>query len=343
MHVHREIKAVLCTLLRVAPSGQRIGLALGCASALMSIFGAPTTSRAEDPASAARPTWVLYGGPEVAIYGGTGKANSSSSEITGPRVANPRPRIGDLGTLISDPERSREEVLAALVGGTFGVMTPELMSGPVRPRFFLDVNISAAMASEVQLARRSNPGPISINEPRSPSFPTGEGTLLGIGTQITAQPQGPQIHAAFGPAFEFSVDENIVRIRPAVVYSRTVLDIKGQTKRAVRLNEDAGVNQTLDDFRLIELDDSMREVYHGAGPALEIEYEPGMKLGPFNLTLYLRAHASYLFGDLETSLQQANPDPAAPGETVSWRYEQDRWAYRAGTGLRLNWAPSTAW
>jgi len=297
-------------------------------------------ARAE--ASAADP--IFYGGPEIAIYAHTGKGNSTTSDVTGPRVADAFLDPGDYQTdEILPAERSREVVAAALVGGTFGFLTPGL-DVPGRPRFFIDLNVSEPLGTEVQFARSGNPG--------QPAFPRGAGSgsqvneraIIGAGTTISAQLQGPQVHAGLGVSFEIPLDdERLIRVKPAAVYSRTILDIKAQTIRGVRLNDDFGSNQTLDDFRFINLRDERTEVYHAAGPSLEVEYVPNLEWGPFTVSLYGRGHAAHIFNTLKTEMTQCNTAGGQPDECASWKYTQDEWTYRATFGVHLNWVPRPLW
>lgn len=287
--------------------------------------------------------WTIYGGPEIAIYGQSAKGSSTSTQITGPRVSPPVPAFGDLGTEVSEPESSRELVASFLAGGTFGVLTPGL-DLPYRPRAFLDVNISSPLTTETQLARRGNPGILAFPRGQNPPFPVGEGAMIGVGTELSAQQQGPQIHAGIGVSFEFPIPgDQLIRVKPAVMYSRTVLDLKAQVVRAVRLNTDAGPNQQLDDFRLIALKDERTEVYHAAGPSLEIEYVPGLQWGPFSISLFARGHGARTLGESKTEMQQCNTAGGQPNECVSWKYVQDNWAYRATAGVHLNWIPRPLW
>lgn len=304
------------------------GLALGLASLASS---AAESVVLEDPTH-----WVVSGALEVGIYGHTGKGNARGSLLTGPRISNPSPNE-DLGPTVIPDLRSREQVLSALVGGTFELMSPQLSEDAGRPRLFVDVNISAALASEVGLARQFDPGEMSLPSPVSPGASIGEASIVGRGSKITVQPQGPQIHAGLGTAFTLELTDSLVRIKPSIVYSRTILDVAAMSNRAVRLPPPAGPITLETHFRLIQLADDFTEVYHGLGPALEVEYEPGTRLGPFGITLYIKGHASYIFGDLKTRMFGANPD--YPDETVTWKYTQDRWAYRAATGIRLRWDP----
>jgi hypothetical protein len=291
-------------------------------------------------------SWLLYGGPEIGAYGHSAKATSTSTPLTGPRVGNPNTTLGDLGTLVSDQQRSRELVMGFLAGATFGGLTPAL-DVPGRPRLFIDINISVPQTTEAQLARRGNPGQISF--PRLPDdvehgSPFGEGTLSGVGTQITAQLQGPQIHAGFGPSFEFPLPgDQLIRIKPAVMYSRTILDLKAQTRRAVRLNGQFGAQQGLEDFRFILLSDERTEVYHAIGPSFEFEYDPGLQWGPFGVTLYARGHASHFLTSLKTEMEQCNIAGGQPNECARYKYTQDPWAYRATAGVHVTWIPRLFW
>lgn len=300
------------------------------------LTGSPTASRAEPNTLENPKHWVFSTALEVGVYGHTGKGNTHGSLLTGPRVANPSVSE-DLGPTVVPDLRSREEVLSALLGGTFEVMTPQLFEAAGRPRLFVDVNISAALASEVGLARLFDPGEMGLPSPVSPGSAIGEASIVGRGTAITVQPQGPQIHAGLGAAFAIEFADEVIRVKPSLVYSRTLLDVTAVANRAVRLRAPVGQITLENDFRLIQLTDDFTEVYHGLGPALEFEYEPGTRLGPLAMTLYIKGHASYLFGDLKTRMIGINPD--YPDETVRWKYTQDRWAFRAATGIRLRWDP----
>ena len=287
--------------------------------------------------------WTFYGGPEIAIYGTSAKGSTTSTQITGPRVSPPVPLFGDLGTEVSEPERSRELVASFLAGGTFGVLTPAL-DLPARPRAFLDLNISQPFTTETQLARRGNPTQLAFPRGEHPPSPVGEGAMVGVGTTLSAQQQGPQVHAGIGISFEFPIPgDQLIRIKPSVMYSRTVLDLKAQVVRAVRLNQDAGENQQLDDFRVIARQDQRTEVYHAAGPSLEIEYVPGLQWGPFSVSLFARGHGARTLGDSKTEMRQCNVAGGQPNECVNWTYVQDNWAYRATLGVHLNWTPRPMW
>lgn len=287
--------------------------------------------------------WLLYFGPELGIYAHTGKGSSSGTLLTGPRVRPPRPSTGDLGVLVSNPERSREVVASALLGGTIGVLTPAI-DVPSRPRLFIDFGVLDALTTEVQLARRGNPGIIEFPNDEPVNSPIGEGALKGVGTQIGVQHQGPQFYASLGPSFEFPLgDGQLIRIKPAVVYSRTRLDILAQTRRAVRLNSDSGVNQQLDDFRFLLFREKRTEIYHAVGPSLEIEYMPGVRWGAFDLSMFIKGNASHIFTEPKTEMQQCNVAGGQPNECARWEYTQDVWTYRVMTGVRLLWSPDTLW
>lgn len=319
------------------------------ACAAMFACSFPVVAQSQDLAVPGVPSihdWNVYGAPEIGVFGHSAKGSSTSTVITGPRVRPPNFTYGDLGTTISDPERSRERVMSFLAGATFGVLTPGV-DVPGRPRAFMEVNVSVPQTTETQFARRGNPGRIAF--PTVPggsenSTPYGEGTLTGVGTAISAQQQGPQVHAGLGVSFEFPIPgDQLIRIKPAAMYSRTIMDIKATTRRAVRLNGDAGNNQSLADFRFILLDDSRTEVYHAAGPSLELEYVPGLQWGPFGFSLFARGHAAYTFNTLKTEMQKCNVAGGQPDECARWKYTQDPWAYRATAGIHVNWTPARFW
>ncbi len=289
--------------------------------------------------------WILYGNPEfVSVYAHTGKGNFRGTLLTGPRLANPS-QVVDLGPEVEEPNRSRELIAAFLIGGTFGALTPSL-DLPSRPRMFVDVNVAVPATTEVQLARTGNPGQLAFPDGGGTSgVQIGERALIGRGNAISAQHQGPQVHAGLGVSLEVPLDDvQLIRFKPAAVYSRTIIDVAAITVRGVRLNTDAGQNQSLaDDFRQIRLSDSRREVYHAVGPSLEVEYVPGIEWGPFSLSVYARGHASYILTDPVTRMQQCNVEGGQPLECANWKYTQDRWAYRGSLGFHINWTPRPLW
>lgn len=287
--------------------------------------------------------WMIYGGPEIAIYALTGKGNSSGTALTGPRVDPTCPQCGDLGSNVWEHERSRDLVASFLAGGTFGALTPAL-DLPGKPRLFVDLNISSPQTSETSLARNGNPGKVDFPSEARTSPPIGEGAMSGGGSQMSVQQQGPQIHAGLGVSLEFPIlDAQLVRIKPSVVYTRTITDIEGVTVRPVRLNDDANNDQQLDDFRIISLSATQRKVHHASGPSLEVEYFPNLTLGPIIFSVYGRAHASYSWTSPKSILRSCNTAGGEPDECMTWKYTQDRWAYRATLGVHLNWMPRRFW
>lgn len=289
--------------------------------------------------------WVVSGALEIGIFGHTGKGNVNSTNVDnrpGFRVSPINPNAGDETTLpVIATDASREEILSALIGGDFEIMSPALFEGPTHPRLFLDVNVSETLTNDVGLAREGDPGVLGL-----PTFGVvggqvvGERAVVGRGNKTTVQHQGPQVHAGLGTALTFDFGPERIRIKPSVVYSRIIVDVFSVARRAVRLNNNIGAARTYDNtFRSIELSDKQREVYHGIGPAIEIEYETRNRIGPFAVTLFAKAHASHLLGDLKTRFEQTNTQDGAMGETVRWKYSQDRWVYKATTGFRLRLVP----
>jgi hypothetical protein len=289
--------------------------------------------------------WVFSGALEVGLMGHTGKGNVRGTPTGSPRATNIDPiRLGDEATpnVVAD-DASREQITSALVGGNFELMSPALADVPSQPRFFMDVFVAAALANEVSLARDGNPASLGFPDVFDQRQPLGERLVAGRGNGVFVQPQGPQLHAGIGPAFTFDLfGAHRIRIKPSLVYSRMRVDVTGVAHRAVRTANTVDFRNRVfaDEFRTIELREKTDEVYHGIGPALELEYDTGNRFGPFEVTLFLKGHASRLFGDVTTDLSQANPNPPADAEErVFWKYRQDRWVYRGSTGIRLRYLP----
>lgn len=322
------------------------------------LFAVPSTSWAE---SAMRERhdrelerWVFSAALEVDIYGQTGKGSVRGSPVGSPRLgfAPGTPGGIDAGSgdetspnVVRD-KSSREQITAALVGGNFEIMTPAIADVPTQPRFFLDAFIAVPIENDVALARDGVPdSPLTMPDNFNRFDVVGERLVKGVGTSVVVQLQGPQLHTGIGTAFTFDIwDEHRVRVKPSFTYTRMIMDVVGRANRAVRdqlPDTSPGNTRTVEqEFRTIELSEKFREVYHGIGPALEVEYDTANRFGPFSLSIYVKGGATRLFGDLTTELTAVNPDPTVVGEErVFWKYTQDRWVFRAGTGLRFRFLP----
>lgn len=288
-------------------------------------------------------SWTLYANPEAAVYAHTGKGSSEGTPITGPRIPNPNPNFGDLGPDVYESLRSRERIVSFPLGITFGALTPALDVWG-RPRLFVDFNAAWPVASEVELARKSRPGTVAFPRGPRPAQPVGEGVMNGQGSSLSAQPQGPHLHAGIGASLEFPIPgDQLIRLKPSVMYSRTRLDITGVTVRPIRLTNDQTEQQNLDDFRILNFREKRQKYYHAVGPSFELEYLPGLEWGPFTMSLYARGHAAHILNSLQTRMQQCNDAGGFPDECMSWKYTQDRWTYRATVGVHLNWMPRVFW
>ncbi|MFK7897816.1 MAG: hypothetical protein AB8G23_18415 [Myxococcota bacterium] len=266
-------------------------------------------------------------------YKPKGKLRASDLDPNAPRVALPDPdRDGPLQIIADRSDRS--SVISALVGANFEVMAPRFVDSPWFPRPFIDLSVNSVLTAEVALVRdgRPEPGQYAVDL-ESRLNPIGENLVLGTGSQLTAQEQGPAIFLGFGYAFTVDLESGSrLRIKPSFVYSRTRLELSGVAARAVR-EQRSTIGLGLDAYRFITLREDFSEVYHGIGPAIEFEIDTNNRLGPFELSLFLKAHANHVLGDRDTRLQQNNPD--FPNEFVRFRYRHEPWTYRASTGIRF--------
>jgi len=317
------------------------GSCFAWAAALLLVATLANAEARPSPHDAELERWVFSGGLEAGLYGTTADGDFSGTPLVGPRATNLN-ASDDVDTLVRSQEDSGD-VLSGLVGGNFEIMTPGWLDVPTQPRLFMDLSLLGVLSSETSVARIGDPGEFSIPDgiPLAAPF-VGELILRGHGTQITSQHQNYQLHAGLGAAFTFDFEEERVRIKPSFVYSRTQNRISAEASRAVRIvNFDPFVGnmrlRTLDHYRLIYLADDFTKVYHGIGPALEVEYDTRNRIGPFLLSIFLKGAGSYLLGDRETEFLLANPE--FPEETVRFHYKNDRWAYRATTGVRFRFVP----
>jgi hypothetical protein len=224
-------------------------------------------------------------------------------------------------------------MVAPFVAGSLELMTPGLTSVPGRPRLFVHADAAASFSFTRDLAKESFAGEFEVAP--NVDFPN-EQTILGQGSTLTAEVKPLLISAGTGVAFTVDAWDRRLRIKPSVEYLREEIEVTGVVKRQVYDGsvEVPTTEDFPDGFRAIELSGSKKDVFHGLGPGLEIEADAG-RAGPLVLAVYVAGQAYAFLGDLEMEFSDTNEFD----ETATWRFEKERWGYRAGVGLRFRWVP----
>ncbi len=237
--------------------------------------------------------------------------------------------ISPIGAAIDD-----DLLVTPFVLGSVEIMTPGLQFLPTRPRFFVRGDAGGSFAFTRDIAREGEPGNLEIPEPR-PNEPVFAPEIRGQGSTTKAEVKPFIVSAGAGIAFTLQWGERRIRVKPSVEYLREEIEITGIVNSAIPLtNPLMGSQDPENEYRLISLNDSTEEVYHGLGPGLEIEMDT-MRTGPFVLAVYISGQAYNFFGDLQTDLSDQNEF----NERAEWSFEKERWGYRAGVGLRFRFLP----
>jgi hypothetical protein len=239
----------------------------------------------------------------------------------------------EIPPLESVTTRGDDLMVTPFVGGSLELMTPGLTSLPGRPRLFVHGDAAASFAPTRDVAKEGSPDEFEVSpKVEKPS----ELAVEGQGSKTTVDIKPLLISAGAGVAFTVDARERRLRIKPSVEYLREEIEVTGVVHRAMQ----TGIppipppEDFPEGFRLIELSGGKKQVFHGVGPGLEIEADTA-RAGPLMLTLYLAGQAYAFLGDLEMEFSDTNED----GETATWRFEKNRWGFRAGVGLRFRWVP----
>ncbi len=265
-----------------------------------------------------------------------GEAELSAGPILGPPLPDDPlildPILNGPATLVDTTDGTQLTTIP-FAGFDIELMTPRVFDRFGQPRLFVAVGLSGFLGTENDVAKTGIPEAFAIPSDIPPGRPIAEVVVLGQGAKVSAEVESLGVDAQIGVAFTTQLGDRRLRIKPSFAYLRTEMEISAITQRAVQQQQQPFPTQ-LSDFRLISLSDSSTEVYHGVGPALEIELD-SHRFGPFMMAFYLEASAIAVVGDRETNLSAKNEFD----EVSQWRYEVDRWSFRAGTGVRLRWMP----
>ncbi|MGH7337539.1 MAG: hypothetical protein ACREI7_08175, partial [Myxococcota bacterium] len=193
-------------------------------------------------------------------------------------------------------------------------------------------DLAIAFGFERKISGEVQPGPFERPAFLQPNAVIPEITISGQGSRLFAQVDQLVFSGGIGVAFTSTFFGRTMRVKPSFEYLRERLEIKGAVHRAVALIENS--RSLEQDFRFIVLSDQTTETYHGFGAGLELEVD-ALRAGPFQTAVFVNARGYRFAGSLETTLHDTNEF----GETASWRFAKEPWAWRAGAGIRFRWAP----
>lgn len=325
-------------ILRSLDCSRWVGRSSRCALAL-----ALALARAAEAAEPADETlrWV----PSFSLFfdalGQKASGSVMSGAVLGPPLpggcTGPDPRAGRL-CAGSDPKlrpdsASSDTDVAPLVGASLELMTPRLFDAALRPRLFVHGDGAASFGFERNLAGEGRPGPFQAPVPRAADNDVAEVTVFGQGTRAKAQVKRLVLSAGGGVAFSLDLFERRLRIKPSFEYLREEVDLIASLRRAVKLTSRVAPG-TLDGYRFVVLEASATRTLDAIGPGLEIEADT-LRAGPFLLSVYAAGRGYHFLGDLDDALTASNEF----GESATWTFERESWAWRAGVGLRFRLIP----
>jgi len=259
-------------------------------------------------------------------------ANQATSALANCKNANIR--------LIRCPTSGDGMITAPTVGASVEIMTPRLAGGWGQPRLFGHFGAEAAFSTRLiasvegsysnPLERPTRPPP--RNDPIAPYF---EAAIKGQGTEASVELGTLMLRAGAGVAFVVETPWRAIRVKPSLEYIRQTIETSGAINRAVQRNAGQTINPFADpDPRYIQFRTAKDSTMHGIGPGLELETDAG-RIRSVLFSVFAGASAYYFLGDLDVEAIASNEY----GETATFRFEPDRWAYRIQAGLRFRWQP----
>jgi hypothetical protein len=337
---------------RRRPSVKRIALVSAIAWAFLLVA---TIAAAEDTSEDELRRWVPGLAFSFDMLRQKGRGEIATSNVLGPpltdggclvtqNVVNPNPpplfilvtsRNGTLcsnsQTLVAPSSQGGDTDVVPLVNAALELATPSLLDSFLYPRLFAHADVALAFGFERTLSGERKPDDFII-DPLPPSRQErSEGEIGGQGSRAIVQRREIMAGGGAGIAFTTSIFDRKIRIKPSAEYLYQEVDLIASVRRAVALADPA---RTLNDFRLIDLHTSSKEALHGIGGGLELELDAG-QMGPIMVSVFILGRAYHFTGNLNHTLRQTNEF----GESATWRFELDPWAYRAGVGARFKFLP----
>jgi len=229
----------------------------------------------------------------------------------------------------------------AILGLSAELSTPVLSFAPAEPRLFIHADAALSFDSSEAVVNEGDPSEVEIQSVSSSTVTPLEGTT-GRGSATRIEAQSPIVSAGIGLAFELTVWDRSVRIKPSVEWMWQQDEIRQLFGEA----ESNGPKPLLcsPSCRTLSIAATRTRGFHSLGPGLEIEVESA-RIGDTILTFYASGRAYHLLGsrgfDLETTASFENDlsNPPRGPATVRSTFERDPWHYAIGVGLRFLWRP----
>jgi hypothetical protein len=235
---------------------------------------------------------------------------------------------------IAPSTASDDTNVVPLVVGSLELMTPRLVDRFLSPRLFARGDASAAFGFERNLAGERKPGPFFADPLKPNEFDISEQSVGGQGSRAKLQTRPLVLGAGVGAAFTTTIFQRTIRVKPSFEYLLEEVDLIASVHRAVKLQDPTTDTTNLSGFRLISLSADKKETLHGLGAGVEVEADTG-RLGPLVLSIFINGRGYRFTGNLEHTLTDTNER----GETATWHFDLDPWAWRAGIGARFRWVP----
>ena len=233
------------------------------------------------------------------------------------------------GALLAPTDQGSDTNVTTMVGGNLELMSPRLTERFLMPRFFAHLDLAASFGFERNLAGTGTPGAFARPIPSQNSADIFEVAVFGQGSRTRTQVERLVWSAGTGIAFTVDAFQRRIRIKPSFEWIREDIEVSGVVNRAVQLAQDT---TNFGDIRPVSLSAKRKVRYHGFGPGLELEAD-AVRTGPVIMSVFALGRAYHFSGSLTETLFASNQF----GEFAQWQIEHERWAYRAGVGIRFRW------
>ncbi|MEM7413569.1 MAG: hypothetical protein AAF430_25275 [Myxococcota bacterium] len=235
----------------------------------------------------------------------------------------------NFGTTIAQNGDGSDTNVTTMVGGSFELMTPRLTERFLMPRVFAHIDLAATFGFERNLAGGGSPG--AFAPPILPAFDQRifEVAIRGQGSRARTQLDRLLWSGGAGLAFTIDAFDRRLRVKPSFEFIRQEVEVSGVVNRAVQLIEPT---TTLNDFRFISLSAKRKVRYYGFGPGLELEADTA-RASSIVMSVFVSGRLYRFAGSLRETLFVSNEF----GESATFTIEHERWAYRAGVGVRFRW------
>lgn len=229
-------------------------------------------------------------------------------------------------------------VIFPFAGISAEIMTPAPISMWGKPRLFLHGDVAGSLDSGWNTAKEGSQGIVGIpiidfDMDGIPDLEPSVISSTGKGSTARHEAEPLRLSAGLGVAFEFTLFERTLRLRPSLEYQWQ------ETEFRLFVSDVESIAGTLNcPCRILQSATRDTQAFHGIGPGLELELDAG-RAGPLLVSVFVGLQGYRELGERNIRVTRSDQYDDGKSSSAEATFHKDAWSFNGTVGLRFHWLP----